>query len=341
MQTFIEKLSHPNMPPFPFDHDHGSRGIVNLDHLCAYRISGEDATSFLQGQFTNDVNLVTHHLAQLSAYCTPKGRMHAIFYLCRWKNDYILICPTDIAESFITRLSMYIMRAKVTIEQTTNELVLGIIDPEQHLASQLSSLSALKAMTDDSEQNSYQAICTDEMICFRVPGPSHRYLMLCQSCDSGEIFADLQAINQVYPGSVWAQMDILSGTPWISANTQELFVPQMANMELIDGVSFSKGCYPGQEVVARLHYLGHANRRMFQFSCITERHLTAGEDIFSTASEQSVGKILTVEKTDKQKWIGLAVVRIDNVQNDSLHCHDHQITISSLPYHVPLEGKNE
>lgn len=341
MQAIKNRLSQPNMSPFALDPEQAQTAIVNLDHLRAYRIKGEDATSFLQGQFTNDVNSVTEEQAQLSAYCTPKGRMLATFYLCRWKNDYILICPTTIAESFIARLSMYIMRAKVIIEEATDELILGVISPDHHWLSQCPSISPLAATIDNSQQNAYQAITTDQIMCFSVPGPIPRYIILCQSCDCGEIVDSLQQINPIYPEAVWAQMDILSGTPWIGANTQELFVPQMTNMELIDGVSFSKGCYPGQEVVARLHYLGHANRRMFRFSCISERSLAAGDDIFCDQSQQPVGKILNVEKNDERQWVGLAVVRIDNIQNDNLYCHDDQLTILNLPYHVPLEANNK
>lgn len=341
MQTLQNKLSSPNMTHYPFECGQGETSLVNLQHLCAYRISGQDATEFLQGQFTNDVTQITDQRAQLSAYCTPKGRMLATFYLCRWQEDYILICCADIGESFIQRLSMYIMRAKVKIEQITDELILGVIDPDQHLASKFSLLKSLKVVSDNLEHSNYRATCTDEMMCFRVPGPDHRYVLLCRSSDSNEIFEALNEIKQVYPESVWIQMDIMSGTPWINSNTQELFVPQMANMELIEGVSFSKGCYPGQEVVARLHYLGNANRRMFQFFCITEQLLAAGDDILSTESQQTVGKILNVEKVDQHKWIGLAVMRIDHIQDDNLHCHDHQITMTSLPYNVPIEGKNK
>jgi folate-binding protein YgfZ len=340
MQTLHEKLLTPTLPAYAIEGADSQAAMVSLLHLRAYRISGDDASSFLQGQFTNDVNLVSADQAQLSAYCTPKGRMLAIFYLCRWQNDYVLICPADIAESFMQRLKMYIMRSKVSIAEASDEVLLGIIDPEQTLPSQIFSSSCVT--TDDTDkQHSYVAACTDDYLCFTLPGPSNRYLMLCKSDASDEITQSLQKIEHVFPESVWKQMDIMSGLPFVDADTQELFVPQMTNMELIEGVSFSKGCYPGQEVVARLHYLGNANRRMFQFSCHSDKDLTTGEDIVSTLSDKAIGKVLSVEKTSEQDWIGLAVLRIENIQEDGLQCKDSRITITSLPYNVPLEGKKK
>ena len=340
MQTLHEKLLTPTLPAYAIEGADSQAAMVSLLHLRAYRISGDDASSFLQGQFTNDVNLVSADQAQLSAYCTPKGRMLAIFYLCRWQNDYVLICPADIAESFMQRLKMYIMRSKVSIAEASDEILLGIIDPEQTLQSQIFSSSYVT--TDDTDkQHSYVAACTDDYLCFTLPGPSNRNLMLCKSDASDEITQSLQKIEHVFPESVWKQMDIMSGLPFVDADTQELFVPQMTNMELIEGVSFSKGCYPGQEVVARLHYLGNANRRMFQFSCHSDKDLTTGEDIVSTLSDKAIGKVLSVEKTSEQDWIGLAVLRIENIQEDGLQCKDSRITITSLPYNVPLEGKKK
>ena len=340
MQTLHEKLLTPTLPAYAIEGADSQAAMVSLLHLRAYRISGDDASSFLQGQFTNDVNLVSADQAQLSAYCTPKGRMLAIFYLCRWQNDYVLICPADIAESFMQRLKMYIMRSKVSIAEASDDVLLGIIDPEQTLQSQIFSSSYVT--TDDTDkQHSYVAACTDDYLCFTLPSPSNRYLMLCKSDASDEITQSLQKIEHVFPESVWKQMDIMSGLPFVDADTQELFVPQMTNMELIEGVSFSKGCYPGQEVVARLHYLGNANRRMFQFSCHSDKDLTTGEDIVSTLSDKAIGKVLSVEKTSEQDWIGLAVLRIENIQEDGLQCKDSRITITSLPYNVPLEGKKK
>ena len=340
MQTLHEKLLTPTLPAYAIEGADSQAAMVSLLHLRAYRISGDDASSFLQGQFTNDVNLVSADQAQLSAYCTPKGRMLAIFYLCRWQNDYVLICPADIAESFMQRLKMYIMRSKVSIAEASDEILLGIIDPEQTLQSQIFSSSYVT--TDDTDkQHSYVAACTDDYLCFTLPGPSNRNLMLCKSDASDEITQSLQKIEHVFPESVWKQMDIMSGLPFVDVDTQELFVPQMTNMELIEGVSFSKGCYPGQEVVARLHYLGNANRRMFQFSCHSDKDLTTGEDIVSTLSDKAIGKVLSVEKTSEQDWIGLAVLRIENIQEDGLQCKDSRITITSLPYNVPLEGKKK
>ncbi len=297
--------------------------LTALDHLCAYRVCGDDAKSFLQGQCSNDVEKTTTTAATLNAYCTPKGRMLAIFYLVQWQQDYIMILPAAIAASVIQRLRMYVMRAQVEFELITDAQLFGVVDPQGDLINMLCASHA--------PELPYQSHSDQHTLCVRVPAVIPRYIVL----SSASVDCSQLPYQHVCSHDYWLYQDIINGIPNLNEALQEAFVPQMANMELINGVSFKKGCYPGQEVVARLHYIGNSNRRMFQFSCVSEQTIQPGDDIYDTDTQQVVGKVVSAVRQDKQ--LGLAVIRIASVKTNKLTLHDAAVSILTLPYAVPVE----
>ena len=301
--------------------------LVELDHLCAYRVSGDDAQSFLQGQLSNDVEKTAPSSATLQAYCTPKGRMLAIFYLAQWQHDYIMILPQEIAASIIQRLSMYVMRAQVKFELLTDTSLFGVVDPHGSVITELCSNQVL--------EDNYQSYSNEQTLCIRLAATPARYLMLTTASPN----LTAQSFDHICKSNYWIYLDIINGIPSLSQSVQEAFVPQMTNLELIDGVSFKKGCYPGQEVVARLHYIGNSNRRMFRFSCASEHTVAAGNDIYDTNSQQVVGKVVSAVK--QHEYLGLAVIRIENVKASSLTLHDATLVIHTLPYAVPLDKPDQ
>lgn len=302
--------------------------FIALDHLCAYRVSGDDAKSFLQGQLSNDLEKTTPAAATLNAYCTPKGRMLAIFYLVQWQQDYIMILPADTAAAVVQRLTMYVMRAKVVFEQVDDAQLFGIADPHGALINQVCAGRA--------PERPYQSVSDEHTLCMRAPAETARYIILSrQTLDLSQLAHDV-VCRQAY----WLYLDIINGIPSLCEALKEAFVPQMANMELIDGVSFKKGCYPGQEVVARLHYLGNSNRRMFQFSCACPPTIAAGDDIHDATTQRVVGKVVSAVKQPHTS-LGLAIIHIASVKTDHLTLHDTALSILTLPYAVPLEEAAE
>lgn len=310
--------------------------LTSLSNLSCYEVSGEDATDFLQGQFSNDINDVSEENAQLTSYSTPKGRMLAIFFICKRADNYLLITSADIADEVIKRLQMYIMRSKVVISKIENNYLFG-------LSNDVTSL-VLNAIDITPPENDYQSSNNKETICVNIPGTQSRFLIIgnddlvekIQSLDTKQLYY----FNHEY----WLWLDVLAGLPMLTANTQESFVPQMTNMELINGVSFSKGCYPGQEIVARLHYLGNANRRMFRVEFESEQEVNAGDSIYSSDSNQEIGKLLSTVEVSEHKYTGLAVLRIEAAKNQTLSLSkDKQeiINIMDLPYNVPTEAKEK
>ena len=326
----LEKLTQPAQ----YSTDLTKLTLANLGHLACYKVSGEDATEFLQGQFSNDINNVTEVKAQLTSYCTPKGRMLATLYVCQFQDSYILLLSADIAEEVIKRLQMYVMRSKVEISAAENISLIGIChDP---------SSSFTQAIKLTSPKENYECSTSDSAICINIPGIQPRYLLV-SFASLENTFAELSSDEyQIFSNEYWRWLDILSGIPTINEYTQEAFVPQMANLELIDGVSFSKGCYPGQEIVARLHYIGNANRRMFRVSFEDADRVSDGDDIFTASGNQSIGKILSVIHHDNNSADALAVIRLEAVKENKLAVGSSTgspLELKELPYEVPIDEK--
>ena len=303
-------------------------GVISpLEYLSCYSVSGDDATDFLQGQFTNDVKAVTPSLGQLTSYCTPKGRMLAIFYLCHWQDKYLIFIPKDIATSVMQRLQMYIMRSKVSITEENDLALVGI--------SGNTSDNLLSALQFDTPTDAYQTSQNDHGVCMQIPGEPARYCLCLNETATGMITNAVDSETKIFADSYWQWLDILNGLPMVYSDTQEAFVPQMTNMELIDGVSFSKGCYPGQEVVARLHYLGNANRRMYRFTVTTDSPIKSGDELFS--SEKTIGNVVSVVAENDSTYSGLAVLRVENITYDinTQASNGSTLELLPLPYTIP------
>lgn len=322
--------------PTEYSTDLDKAVLTVLDNLTCYKVSGEDATLFLQGQLSNDINEVNHENAQLSSYSTPKGRMLAIFYICKSLDSYLLITSSDIADDVMKRLQMFIMRSKVTITKLDDYQLLGLSGEKASLVFQ--SLNIVEPTKD------YQTTTNEHLSCFKVPGVEPRFLLVGDQAFLQQALQLDKSMLCVYKHEYWQWLDIMNGLPMVNAHTQEAFVPQMANMELINGVSFNKGCYPGQEIVARLHYLGDASRRMFRVALESSSVLQAGDSVYSTETNQEIGKLLTIVNLSENKYEGLAVLRIEAAKGHNLSINkdnDETVLIMDLPYHVPTEPKEK
>ena len=218
---------------------------------AALEVSGEDAATFLQGQLTNDIHQVTNQHAIYSGFCNPKGRLIGFFIIIKFNESYLLILPRSITESIHKKLSMYILRSKVKLTMQDEAIqIYGLLDKNKN-----SNNEALpKNHLDVLNSNEYHMIKLQGVGRFMLVGLKDA----CQALihENPELFVN-QDIN------LWKQEEILSGSPNIYPATQEAFIPQSLNLDLIDAINFKKGCYTGQEIVARTHYLGKPKRRMF------------------------------------------------------------------------------
>lgn len=230
-------------------------GYTLLMDWQALQISGDDADSFLQNLLTNDVKAAQAGQAQLTAFCQAKGRLLAVFWLVRRADDFVLLLPTEQAAFLVQRLTMFKLRSKVTIQPLSEQVLLGLTNTRAELAGRINITDNLAILLSTPEHLS----------------------------ELHAILDNQQLAHQ--PASCWQQQMLRAGLPMIFAASRELFTAQQVNLDLAGGVSFRKGCYPGQEVVARLHYLGEAKRRLF----IAEAHCSElpqpGSEILTTDGE--------------------------------------------------------
>ena len=304
--------------------------ITPLTHLSLLRASGSDTADFLQGQTSNDVRLVDvgHH--QLNSYNTPKGRMLAIFTLFMRDDDYYLQLPTELLEAVQKRLTMFVMRSDVKLEAVDGEMAsIGLAGPQ---AEQLLS-DALGSCPAEVEET----LTLDGVTVLRRPGVSPRFICTAASERLSALWQALATHATPCGAGVWDLLEIRAGIPHISSATVEAFVPQMTNLQLINGVNFKKGCYPGQEVVARMQYLGKLKRRMYRVAIDTDATPADGSELFSpeSASGQGAGKVVRAATAPEGGVEALVVAEIAAAEADALYLGSEngpKLALLELPY---------
>ena len=304
--------------------------ICSLDYFGCIRAEGEEAQVFLQGQFSNDITQLQNQHVQLSAYCNPKGRMLAQFLVIPDQNGFLLLLPRSILEPTLKRLRMFVLRSKVTLTDVSDETVcLGLAG--NTIAANVQDRLNLPA-------NEYELVRMDTTLVCKLPAPYPRYLLVTHHEQAIALWQHYSKQLSATDQRIWHWLDIQAGLPSIWPQTVEEFVPQMVNLELIDGVSFSKGCYPGQEIVARMHYLGKPKRRMYHLMLGQTAPPMPGTDLYVAGSDgQSAGKIVLAE-TSPQGTECLAVIQNDKHDADlRLYTVDGpKLVVAKLPY--PLES---
>ncbi|MFK7816817.1 MAG: folate-binding protein YgfZ [Gammaproteobacteria bacterium] len=303
--------------------------LCDLSNLGIIRASGDDALSFLHGQFTNDLNLVTNNNSQLSSYCNPKGRMLAIFRVFQKDDDYYLILNRDVLEPVLKKLTMFKLMAKVDLSDVSDEYVLlGLAGPASASTLKEHGLQIPESTNTSTHEKETTVIC--------MPSESSRFLLISEAEHAKTIWQSISNHTTASTYKTWELHDIQNGIPQVTAETNEAFIPQMVNLELIGGVNFQKGCYPGQEIVARTHYLGKPNRRMYHVSISTKNCPLPGTNIFSAKDgEQPVGKIVSAQHSSDDICNALAVLRTAKKSDDELHLEPSagpKVTLLTLPY---------
>lgn len=226
-----------------------------LTHMAILRVTGPDAAAFLHGQLSNDIlNLGATN--QLAAYCTAQGRMIALFRVVPQEDAFLLLLPATLQATVQKRLTMYILRAKVTVAAAADWVVVGLSGPEAPQA---------LAAVDLPSPVGPAATTGGDVTVAAIPGHAPRYLLMGPESTLRTLPTRLPGVPRV-GARAWAWLDIQAGLPAIGPETTEAFVPQMTNLDLLGGINFRKGCYPGQEIVARTHYLGRLKQRMYRAS---------------------------------------------------------------------------
>lgn len=303
--------------------------LCDLSHFGLISVAGDDATTFLQGQLTNDIRLVSDTQSQLSAWCTAKGRALATFFITQRQGRYYLSVSRDLLEPTLKRLRMYVLRAKVVLEDSSTGLVhFGYAAPDGD--------TRLKEILGIAPEQAYATVQTKGMTIMRQPAPIPRFKILGELEDARQLWERLNVNAACVGRSTWEYFNIRSGVPMVTAASSEAWVPQMLNMHLIDGVSFTKGCFPGQEVVARLKYLGKSKRQMYRIGIPHCFKPPVVGTHFASNDDPEAGTILNATLNPEGETEALAVMKIAETSKP-LRWGEYTVQLLDLPY--ALEGE--
>lgn len=293
-------------------------GICPLPHLGVIRAEGEDAVKFLHGQLTHDFALLDMQHARLTAFLSAKGRMQASFIAFkRSPNEVLLVCSRDLLAPTLKRLSMFVLRAKARLTDASADFLLyGLAG------------SAIEQIAENPIAVSAKADFDQISVVGLAPaGATARALWVAPAgtpAPAGELL----------PEALWAWGEVQSGVATLTAPLVDAFVPQMLNYESVDGVSFKKGCYPGQEVVARSQFRGAIKRRAFLAHA--EAELQAGQEIFAASDpEQACGQVVQAAAAPGGGWDAIVALQLAAAEAGGLRVGSATgpaLALGHLPY---------
>lgn len=327
LQTTLSRLASNDELLLP------ATAVCLLAHEAVLQVKGPDSERFLQGQLTCDVKQLPANQSTLGARCNPKGRMQSSFRLLRDAADgYLLSLDAALVPAQIADLNKYAAFFKADVSDASEHWVRLGLWGEQIAA----ALDAVDLAWPE----------TDSQITRQAAG-----LVVRLAVDAAELWlpADqaaaqlerlLQAAEPAHLNQ-WLLRQVRAGTGQVSAPTFEHFIPQMLNLQALGGVSFKKGCYTGQEIVARMQYLGKLKRRMFRLLLAGTQCPPAGAEIVATDSGRSVGEVVMAARSDKMVEI-LAVLQTDAAQSEALSLADSEgplLTLADLPYQLESEAR--
>lgn len=299
--------------------------LCAVDHLGMIEASGDDAASFLHNQLTNDILGLEQGRVGLAGYCSPKGRLLASLMVLRQGSRIFLILPSEILPSFLKRLQMFVLRSKVTLKDVSDQwLMIG--------AASIPSDSASPIWNCTTDQHGTR---------IRVPDADglQRWLWVGKPEGAQQAWALWSTQLPTVPASIWRWSEIIAGLPQIVEATREQFVPQMINFELVGGVNFKKGCYPGQEIVARSQYLGKTKRRML-LAFTNDSTASAGVEVFSVNDpEQPCGMVVNAEAGPDGRMACLVELKME-AREASVHLRSvngRTLEFGELPYGLNAE----
>jgi tRNA-modifying protein YgfZ len=284
-------------------------GATRLTDWGVIRAAGADAASFLQGQLTQDVLGLDAHRATLAGWCSAKGRLMASFVVWRpAADDVLLACSADVLPAVLKRLSMFVLRAKCKLADASAEV------PLHGLAGTAATAGAWR----------------------RIDGviglPPARGV-------ARALFAGAAPALPALDANAWSWLEVASGVPRVVGATVEQFVPQMVNFEVVGGVNFQKGCYPGQEVVARSQYRGTVKRRAFVFESAAAA--APAQEIFHSGDRAQPAGMVANAASWSGRHLLLAEVKLAALDGGTLHlgaADGPLLTRADMPYAVPLEA---
>ena len=304
--------------------------LADLSHYGVLAVGGADARAFLHGQLSCDVEELDDDVAVYGTYCTAKGRVLANFLLWAEAGTFFMLLPRSLASGIRNRLQMFVLRSKVTLEDRSDALaVLG--------AAGAAAAGTVAWLVGSVPTAPLKLARGGDATAIAIEGG--RFVLVAPVAQAPAIWDRLAGPLTPVGAPCWEWLEIANGLPWITAATQDQFVPQMANFELIGGVNFRKGCYPGQEIVARMQYLGKPKRRLFLAHVDGEASPAPGESLVADgAGDQAAGTVVNAAPAPDGGFDLLAVVQTASADAATVRLGSatgSALRFRPLPYAVP------
>jgi len=312
----------------------GADVYAHLSDCGVLKISGPDAQTLLQGQLTADISLLDCHRHSLSAWCTPKGRTLMLGRLFRREGAIHYLLPTEQTAACLQRLSLYVLRSKVELSNISTDLTVFGLGGARIKAYFESEFKLRWPGHNETSQ-------ADDITLLGLGQDSPHAILVLPAKNWPALNAMIRARTQAREVSneAWRLVRIETGEPWLVPDLSEQFLPQMLNLDKLDGVSFDKGCYVGQEIVARTQYLGRLKRRLFKARINTEEAPQPGDAIYAKAdlalgsADRAAGTIVESAVAPNGDWAVLAVINIDDAARPLhlRHVLGAELRIEELP----------
>ena len=279
-------------------------GYSRDNEIVCIKVAGTDAEKFLQGQFSNDISSIKEDSYQFSSYSTNQGKVISLLRIIKDQDSFLLLLTTNISEYFISKLSMYVLMSKVEIEIMNNYKIYGL--------SGTASMEIIK-------NNSYENSVFEKGDCYVLNNTSERVssaIVIHKSNDKLDnlprFFTSMGFSSLEFNTNKLA--DMMRGFLRIDMITKEKYIPQVLNMEVLNGISYKKGCYTGQEIVARTHYLGKIKKRIFSIE--TESESMKYGDVIHNIDSESIGEVISNTQDVQSLNISLAILRLDSLDKE-------------------------
>lgn len=301
--------------------------VTPIESMGILRVSGPDASEFLQAQLTSDIRHVDTNSGGLAGYCNPKGRLLAIFRILRDGTDYLLLSDLDTLPHIAERLKMYILRMKVTITIDTSLFPTGLVGTQAKTI-----LDQMRESPGDANESLLFLEAYPDTLGWNNPAG---FIILIKA--SQLPFGSSNVFQEVQLGTAkqWDLFEVRGGIARLTDATESTFIPQTLNLDLIDGVSFRKGCYPGQEIVARVRYLGKLKHRMFRAALRYDPVPEPGDPIFTESTHSNrVGTIVNTAKfSSRQGGEMLVTLPVGTSISDKFYCYhnDGALHLTEVP----------
>ncbi|BBP43467.1 YgfZ/GcvT domain-containing protein [Thiosulfativibrio zosterae] len=332
----VDSFGHPDLERFLIKN---GPVMTSQAHQGLLKLSGEDTFAFLQGQLSNDLKDVTVENAQLSAYCDPQGNVLAIFLIFKVGDDFFLSFDGSLKEIIQKRLTMFVMRSKVKITDESQNLIrIGFAGDFADLDVQRLLGTKLKNEYEVAQLDKEEAKAT----LIKVPGPYHRYEIFADASSAEFIWSKLRSNSEQTNQHDWQLLNIAAGIPSINLQTQGKLVAQFLNLDKLSGINFKKGCFPGQEIIARMHYRGKVTKRMMRLRFDEPVDVNIGEEIILNDAAEKHYKFMIINKNPDifkgSMMLGVGTLKpLENVTGGLATESGVAVSIEPMPYDLTDE----